>query len=361
MGFKDLKSWQKKRLWISFLLVLIAAVVFLTATASSLYQDKFMEDEYWHETLTTPESVQQKIEAQSGNETQVMVGSYVENLKEISLKDSNFGMKVLVWFRWEGNDKLDMVNHFRIYKGTINSKEIVEDYHKDGINYQSALLDVTVSKNFWTNRFPLESHQLRMYLEAGPTVQDVVFVADTQHSSMNPSLSISGYQLLRHEVGTFAMEYNNTFGNPTLKAAPINSEFVTAMEINRNSLGLYFKCFIALFGTTAWVLIMLYISTYHRVDPLLMVPPILVGTVANIMIGANLLPDALQFGLLEHVNIWGIMTILIVAIAIININYIRNQKNDENFAKFYGRFMFWEILIITVAGHVILPLAAYMM
>ncbi|MEG1157993.1 MAG: hypothetical protein RSD64_01385, partial [Christensenellaceae bacterium] len=178
------------------------------------------------------------------------------------------------------------------------------------INYQSALLDVTVSKNFWTNRFPLESHQLRMYLEAGPTVQDVVFVADTQHSSMNPSLSISGYQLLRHEVGTFAMEYNNTFGNPTLKAAPINSEFVTAMEINRNSLGLYFKCFIALFGTTAWVLIMLYISTYHRVDPLLMVPPILVGTVANIMIGANLLPDALQFGLLEHVNIWGIMTIL---------------------------------------------------
>ncbi|MEG2202988.1 MAG: hypothetical protein RRY10_05005, partial [Christensenellaceae bacterium] len=195
MGFKDLKSWQKKRLWISFLLVLIAAVVFLTATASSLYQDKFMEDEYWHETLTTPESVQQKIEAQSGNETQVMVGSYVENLKEISLKDSNFGMKVLVWFRWEGNDKLDMVNHFRIYKGTINSKEIVEDYHKDGINYQSALLDVTVSKNFWTNRFPLESHQLRMYLEAGPTVQDVVFVADTQHSSMNPSLSISGYQL----------------------------------------------------------------------------------------------------------------------------------------------------------------------
>lgn len=269
-------------------------------------------------------------------------------------------MVVLIWFKWEGNDNLDMAKHFRIYKGTINKTEVVKNYHENGVNYQAVRCDVSITKNYWNRRFPLESHQLRMYVESELPVDDVVFVNDRENSGINDSLGISGYDLRRNETGTTMVEYDNNHGDPEIPGGIINSEHITALELNRDSMGLYVKCFIALVGTITWVLITLFICTYHRVDPLSMIPAALFGTVTNIMVGANLLPDALQLGLLEFVNIFGIVTILAVAMTIININRIRNKYEDRDFASFYGRVMFYTILVLVVAGNIILPMSAYM-
>lgn len=91
-----------------------------------------------------------------------------------------------------------------------------------------------------------------------------------------------------------------------------------------------------------------------------MIPAALFGTVSNIMVGANLLPDALEVGLLEYVNIWGIFTILAVTISVINVNRIRSKFEDRDFAKFFGRVMFYSIITLTLLGHVLMPLSAYM-
>lgn len=360
MKIKEMKPWQIQKLILSFLFIIVFGVIFLSISLNSLHKDKISEDEYWESSLKTSPEVEARVKELSGHETVVSVGTYTENLKEVSLKNSNFRIEFLAWFRWNGDESLDMANHFRIYKGTINKKEVVRDYHENGVNYQAVRVDATVSKNFWTRRFPLESHQLRYYLESNYTVADVVFEADTENSGTNPSLSISGYNLKRHIVGAYAVEYPNSQSDPVIERAPVHSEMVTAIEINRSSWGLYAKCFIALFGTTTWVLITLFLCTYHRVDPLGMIPAALFGTVSNIMVGANLLPDALEMGLLEYVNIWGIITILAVAISIITINRIRNKYEDRDFAKFYGRMMFYSITALVLIGHILLPVTAYL-
>ena len=91
-----------------------------------------------------------------------------------------------------------------------------------------------------------------------------------------------------------------------------------------------------------------------------MIPAALFGTVANIMVGANLLPDALQAGLIEFVNIWGVMMILMCAIVIININRIRKKYEDREFSQYYGRILFYIILILTLLGNILLPVCAYL-
>ncbi len=360
MKIRDLQKWQIKRLALMFLFIVIPGIIFLVSSVVVLYNDKLNEDVYWTGALTQPQSVTDRVNELSGNETKVTAGTYVENLKEIALKTSNYRLEFMVWFRWEGRPDLDMANNFRIYKGTINKKEIVKDYHEGSTNYQLVRVDATVSKNFWTKRFPLESHQLRFYIEPNYTASDVVFVADTENSGINESISISGYYLRRYGVASYAVEYQNTRNDPEVEKDVVTSELVTAFEINRNSFGLYFKCFIALVGTTTWVLITLFLCTYHRVDPIGMVPAALFGTVANIMVGANLLPDALDLGLLEFVNFWGIFTIIAVMISIININRIRSKYEDKEFASLFGKIMFYTILILTVVGHSALPIAAFM-
>lgn len=359
LNFKGMKSWQIKKLLIWLVMVVIIGGGYLAWAGMSLYQDKTSDSAKWEAALKTSPELQAKVDARSANAVPVTTGSYVENLKEINIKSSYFRLVAQIWFRWEGDPGLDMMNNFEVYKGLVNKMEVIKDFHEGTTNYQLVRLDVSVTKNFWTKRFPLESHQLRFYVESLHPIEQVVLAPDTALSGLNENLDIAGFRPIRHVTGVIAHEYQNSFSDPQLDGAVITSEFVTAIEVNRYDFGLYVKCFIALVGTLTWVLITLFLSTYHRIDPLGMVPGTLFGTVTNIMVGANLLPDALAMGLLEYVNTWGIMTILGVTIAIININSSRNQFNDKDFAVSYGKLMFYSILGITLLGHILLPVCAF--
>lgn len=361
MKFKELEKWQKTKLFGSFFAVVIIGLSFILYCSITLYQDKAAEEGYWSSSMTPSVESQKEIEAISQNATKVYVGTYLENIKEISLKNSVYRAEMLVWFRWEGSPDLNIMDHFRVYKGTINKKSVVKNYHENNENYQLVRIDVSITKNYWTKRFPLESHQIRCYIESEIPADDVIFIDDEGASGYNPSLGIAGYDLARSGTGIYSVVYDSNHGDPEMKGiTSMNSEHVTSIELNRSGFGLYIKCFIALFGTTTWVLIILFICTYHRVDPLSMIPAALFGTVSNIMVGASLLPDALQTGLLEYVNIFGILTILSVAVTIITINRIRSKYEDRDFAKLYGRVMFGTILLLVLIGHILLPLSAYM-
>lgn len=267
---------------------------------------------------------------------------------------------MMVWFNWDGDKELDMANNFRVYKGLINKREVIKESFENGHCYQLVRIDVTVTKNYWTKRFPLESHQLKIYIEPNYNVNEILLTTDKEDSGYNGNLSIAGFDMVRVDTGIFDMKYGSEQGDPQFRNAAYTTEHVTQMEINRSNGGLYAKCFIALIGTITWVLITLFICTYHRVDPLSMIPAALFGTVTNIMVGANLVPDALDMGLLEFVNIWNIMIILMTAMSIININRIRNKFEDRDFAKLFGRSMFVMILLLALAGNLIMPLCAYM-
>lgn len=356
---KDFQPWQVKRLVAVLGIVLVVMVSFLVFATTTLYQDKMAEDTYWNNHLTQDAQEIAAAQAKSANATVVSVGSYIESIKEMNLKTSSFRVMAQIWFRWSGNDTIDMKDAFHVYNGTINKTDVICDDVVNGEHYQLLRCDITVGKEYWTVRFPLESHQLRFYVESEYPIEQVTFVADAANSGVNENLSAPGFAFKRSAVSVYYQDYASTHGDPKLLEPITTAEFVTAMEFNRSSWGLYVKCFVALVGTLTWVMIALFLGTFHHVDPLNLIPAALFGTVTNIMVGANLLPDALQMGLLEFVNAWGIMVILSVTLSIININRIRNKYEDKAFAKFFGRIMFFTILTLNITGHILLPLCAY--
>lgn len=168
--------------------------------------------------------------------------------------------------------------------------------------------------------------------------------------------------MTKNFISEIPIKYQNTQNDPALDnqkgdlSEVITTEILTSVEIVRDGWGTYIKCFIALFATLVWVLIMLYLSTVHETDPLSMIPGAFFGAVSNILVGANLLPDALEMGLVEFVNIWGIFNILACSIMIISINSIRNRYDSRGFAKIYGRIMFVTTCAVTFLGNLLLPL-----
>ena len=78
----------------------------------------------------------------------------------------------------EGDDDLDMAHNFTVYRGAINKLTVIEDTTDEEDNhYQLVSFDVTISKAFWTVRFPLESHQLNVY-SVGWNLARVIFEND---------------------------------------------------------------------------------------------------------------------------------------------------------------------------------------
>lgn len=359
MRFKDLSDWQRRRLFITVFAFLAVGVAIMTFFCATLYNERKHARDSWYGYLKDKPEQAQFVSEQSKDAVKVSTGTYVENIREINMKSSYYRVEFQVWFSWEGDPGLDMANNFRVYKGLVNKKDIIKEIHDGGKNYQLLSMDVTVSKNFDARRFPLESHQMRFYIESEYPVQNVLLVADHDNSGLNRSLTISGFKFLGHDVGETSYIYDSSHGDPEIIGTVVTSEIVTAMEISRSNFGLYFKCFIALFGTLVWTLIALFLCTYHHVDPLGMLPGALFGAVGNVMVGASLLPDALDMGLLEFVNIWGVITILGVSIAIININRIRSKYKDGDFAHLYGSILFYIMLAFAVVGQILLPCTAY--
>ena len=360
MKYRELDRAKKNKILRMVAVYLIVGLSIMLYCGTMLYQNRAGALGNWEGHLSdTPEVMAIAIERQK-DATPVTVGTYVENLREVNLKDSFYRVEFQVWFLWDGNEDIDPANNFRVYKGLVNNKEIIKETHENGKNYQLVSMDVSVSKNFELMRFPLDSHQMRYYVESTHPIEKVVFVPDYENSGINRNLTITGYEFLRHDIGSTSYLYDSTHGDPEIENQEMNSEIVTAFEISRSGFGLYLKCFIALVGTLTWTLIALFICTYHRVDPLGMMPGALFGTVGNIMIGASLLPDALGMGLLEYVNMWGVLAILGTTVAIININRIRNKQEDKEYAHYYGKVVFGLILGFTIAGNILFPALAYM-
>ena len=360
-NYRNLEKWKKKRLNIWILCIILFFSVYIGGTSWYLYQDKVREDSYWEQYLNERDTLTSEQKQESANATNVNVGVYMENLNEVNIRNSSYTATFQVWFKWEDNLNLDMMENFEVYHGQIDSQEILKDTTVGNTRYQLARVTATISKTFWTTRFPLSSYQLRMYLEPKSDISGILFVPDKEDTTINPNINIAGFELKRFDSNLFIQEYENTKGDPTANNNDTYavSEFMTAMELNRDSVGLYIKCFIALVGTLSWVLIVLFICTYHNVDPLSMIPGALFGTVSNILVGANLVPDALHTGLLEFVNIFGILIILFASFAIITINRMRTYHNDDKYASFFGKHIFWLLAFFTIVGNILIPFAAY--
>ena len=300
--------------------------------------------------------------------TFVTAGTYLETIRDVSLKTNSFRVSFVVWFRWQDNDDLNFIDSIHVYNAHQNSLEVLKDYHENGEHYQQMLIDVTCSKDFSTRLFPLDSHNMSFYIESTEPIEEVVFVADTTNSTANPHLSVSGYDLSGYSVSSSIFEYPNSLNRPGQDSPIQLSMLATHLQTSRADFGLYLRCFIALLGSLTWVMISVYICANHRVNPLGTLSSALFGAIGNVMIGAALLPDVLEFGLIEFVNFFGTLVIIGGTLVIIQINNIRDNRSgfkDESsdkpreFAKYFGRVMFFTLLAITLLGNIIIPLSTY--
>lgn len=363
---KALEKWQKRKLYFWTLTVLFITVIYLYATCSDMVRDEQYAQREWNERESNSAVVSEEFREQcAATAVPVSVSTYIKSVDSIDIKQSQFGITFDVMFGWdmEKYPDFDMTKKFELYNGWITDLKLLDSYESEGKYFQLFQVSANVKQIFNTSRFPLSSYQLHMYLKP---VQDMTKInlvkMDESYFGSLEQLNVAGFVMksVKSDLYYYEDPCPQRYQTMSVEQNPvIYSELLQCLELKRSTFGLYFKCIIALIGTSIWVFLTLFVCIHHNVDTMGMIPAVLFGTVSNIAVGANLIPDALETGLLEYINIWGIYTVIIVTVVIITINSIRTHNKDDKFARIFGKIMFFELLITILAGHVLIPYCAY--
>lgn len=291
----------------------------------------------------------------------VLVGGSINRIGEISLRESSMTADFNLWFRWN-SDTVKPGEGFRIVNGQILQQVVVENSRSGKEHYVEYHLVTRVTEDFDASRFPFGENGLFVLVEdnsKGP--EPLRYVADKQGSGIAPESMPRGLNLVRFlaetRVGGIHRSGRVTPG-PLNKEREARSQFILAMLVVPDGIGIYQKFFQALFASVALALIALFIKPIH-VDCRFGLP---VGgffaAVGNNIFVGTLLPNADRLTLSDMVNATGLITIFLILVQSVISLHIYDTMGSERLSRSFDRVSFAVFLIGYVAVNLALPLSA---
>lgn len=378
--FAKLNTRYKSRIVIAMLILIIPVALYAVQASINMYNNKMETvSKYDRDVMITDEQIADLVIPQGS--VPVTTGMYMESITDVNVATNSWKSTFLLWFRWNDKDDPNGLlsdpanypgNRFIVGNGTLGSKTPMIDRHgvEDGLgegeHYQQYRVSATVEKYFDTTRYPLDSHQLKIFIEDERDMSSVRLIPDQQFSDISPYLTIAGFDIINHTTGSYLNEYSSKMNDPVFENVDFETEgkktyeFVFVTRVNRAGYGLFLKAFLSLFGMLLWVCIGLYNCAYNRVDAMGAMNTGIFGAVSSMIVGMNLLSDARGSGLIEYVNFFALAMILITTMFVIHINKCRARGESEAYVDSYSKSLFWSVCILTIATLVSFVLCAAM-
>ncbi|CAA7611826.1 conserved membrane hypothetical protein [Candidatus Terasakiella magnetica] len=361
-------SPEKKKIILAAILTVFASyAILIYVSASALFANKTHADmnhaARMSQTASEPGKTAPDSLPTEGTFSTVTVGTYIDNIDTFSIRDSSWSANFYVWFSWTGSKSLDPGGKLVIVDGTINKKELMEEYHGDGDggpHYQKYRISAKLLKFFDTSRVPIEGHMLNIYLEDGARdATKLRYIAD-KTSNISSRANIHGYTITRHSNVVKPHTYRSSYGDPRLSVddKKTYTQYIVGVEIKRSNMGVYGKIFLSLFAALALALSNFFVKP-SDVGPRFSLPTAAYfGAVANSYVANSILPPSGSFGLVDYVAAFGMGTIfLTIALSLLS-NFIFVKKDDKALALVMDRVMFVTVGLCCIAANIIIPWSA---
>ncbi len=354
-SFRALCRADKGRILLAALIILIPMGIYAATGALHLHENKVSATEKYDERIEVSEERLAELTG-AADAKEVLVGVYIESITDVSVRDSCWKVKFYVWFRWQGDEWTPQEypgNTFIIGNGVLTGKQLTEEYHQDGEHYQQYRVSATIEKYFDTTRYPLDSHQLKLFIEDDRDISEVRYVADEDNSTLSPYLIVAGFDVTGYDCGLYLNEYPNDMAHPALESKGFDGkktlEYLFLVRVNRGGYALFLKAFLGLLGILLWVCIGLYNCAYSQTDPMNAINTGIFGVVSSMIVGMNLLSETRGSGLIEYVNFFSLAMILLITVFVIRLNRYRAKQLPAGFTTCYAKMLFWVCTSLSVA------------
>jgi hypothetical protein len=249
---------------------------------------------------------------------EVSVGIYLNQVRELSLRDSQFVADFWVWFRWKKGAAVDPLATFEIVGGDIQSRvnEGREDLPGGEWSYATARIVARVVQVLDVSQFPQDRHRLVIAIEDGEHEDfELTYAADSANSRIDPNVHVPGFQVANFETVIAQHAYKTNYGDVTL---PTNSEskysrFEFALNIERPGFGYTLKLVWGMWLSAIVALLALFIKPIN-VDPRFgLGVGAIFAAMANQYLVSSALPDSAT---VTSADIVGMATIVVILICV---------------------------------------------
>ncbi len=296
----------------------------------------------------------------SARQVDVLVGGSINRIGEFSLRESAMTADFNLWFSWN-SDAVNPGKGFRIVNGQILQQENVESSHSGKEHYAEYRIVARMTEDFDSSRFPFGENGLFIQVEDDTHGAEALrYVADKQGSRIDPEAMPRGLKLTRFLAATKTGIHKSGQKSPGPAGNnwKTRSQFILAMLVMPDGIGIYQKLFQALFASVAVALIALFIKPTH-VDCRFGLP---VGgfftSVGNNIFVGTLLPHSDRLALTDMVNATGLFTIFFILLQSVISLHIYDTMGNERLSRFFDRVSFAVFLLGYMAVNLALPLAA---
>src|SRR5262245_14557047 len=156
----------------------------------------------------------------------VTVGSYFNQILDLSFRERRYIIDFWVWFRWEPVGDLDDYNpleSFELVNGRVDAKTSVVEKKIDKLKYASARVTASISQAWDLNACPFDRHRLQIHLEdSRRAAGELIFEPDLDNSRLGDEIDLSGWTVSGFNALVRTKVYETNFGDVSLPTRDVS-------------------------------------------------------------------------------------------------------------------------------------------
>jgi hypothetical protein len=252
----------------------------------------------------------------------VIIGSYLERVEDLNVKESSWSYEFYLWFKWKSSE-IDFLgkrdkNHknelpFSIINGDVIKCDIVNQYY-DSVNNIEYIQYFVKAKNtqfFDVSLYPIDKHDLIIPIEhKWLDKNQLYFQPDTIDSKVSSRVMVNGYEKSNDiKVIEKTHAYKSARGNPKFSSGyKVDfSQFRMAIRIYKGGLSVILKLFLILY-----IAVLVTFIAPFSTDPSRYTTGALFTTAGANYILASKLPATNIYSLAEIINTLCVVIIIIM-------------------------------------------------
>ncbi len=248
---------------------------------------------------------------------QVIVGSYINDVQALNLREHSYAMDVYIWFRWRDEElapaeTLEMVNPNELW-GHLTDVLYDEPVRlPTGEQYQVLRVQGRFSRKFFFHNFPYDRQELVIEFEDSVhETNRLVYVADESPVAVNPRLVLPGFHLEPARLSVENFRYNTAFGDTRRTEPNAYSRVQISLPISRPRLTSSVKMLLPVLCVVFGASLMLLLKTTY-VDARLGIGITSLLTVVAIQLAANeTMPSVDYLVLMDKIHLAAYLYVLI--------------------------------------------------
>lgn len=175
--------------------------------------------------------------------SEVVVGTYINKIQDLSFKDNKYTLDFFLWFRWKAEGALadyKPLESVEIINGKIENKSSIVEKKIGDMNYASVRITATIAETWDLASFPFDAHTMLVNIEDSSfSTKDLVFIDDAVNSKLGDEIDLAGWTAKGFSTSILRKIYRSNYGDLSLgtDAQSEYSRFVIGTRIERTSFG----------------------------------------------------------------------------------------------------------------------------